>query len=526
MCCGATEDTALDVGCTLKRRPTSNGNHHKRVLTRCCAFTHPECYQPTFHYDCPDNQIRSLVGRVAGVVPHPTPDGMYALYRARDYMCRFIYKTCEAPLEDMPERYGGAKRVRYRNALADLQHFGIHKSHAAIKFFIKAERFDPTAKVDPDPRAIQFRGPRYAVDLASYLHPIEPQIYNFKYANEGVPRTRSVAKGLNSYDRAMLMKRKLESFRNPTVVSLDASRFDKHVTDPLLRVEHSVYLHSNSNPHFAQLLSWQIVNRGFSNLGLKYVLLGRRMSGDMNTAVGNCLLMLMMLITFFRLLGCLKWDCLDDGDDVIVIVEREMLAKVLSECKPTFLTFGMQMKIDGFTDDPMQITFCRSNMVEYAPHRFKFVRDFRDVTSKALCGIRHWEDESYRLRVLRAIGTCELVLNLGVPILQEFALAILRNVGLPEAVDLAYAPDGLLLRTKRDLSAMRLKISDLAPQAILPCARETFARAFGVGENEQIRMEARYREWSFDVRGLAHYGEEIFVPTWTLSQAVTEVYRQ
>lgn len=425
---------------------------------------------------------------------------MYALYRARDYMCRFIYKTCEAPLEDMPERYGGAKRVRYRNALADLQHFGIHKSHAAIKFFIKAERFDPTAKVDPDPRAIQFRGPRYAVDLASYLHPIEPQIYNFKYANEGVPRTRSVAKGLNSYDRAMLMKRKLESFRNPTVVSLDASRFDKHVTDPLLRVEHSVYLHSNSNPHFAQLLSWQIVNRGFSNLGLKYVLLGRRMSGDMNTAVGNCLLMLLMLIAFAHYLNLSTWDCLDDGDDCCLIIEREDLQRVLATVKSFFLTFGMEMKIDHISTTLPRVLFCRSSPVEFYPGKWKFVRNYRDVLSKSMTGIVHWENSTYRKRVLRSIGLCELVLGLGVPVLQEFAIMMLRNIGTTE-YDLDLAPEGLKARVRRDLKLLGRSIDRIEPQEVLLCSRISFAEAFGLSIVEQLSLEASLRDLSLNLEG-------------------------
>lgn len=484
------------------RPPRSDRDPHRRVLVRALAFEETGCYKPTFHYDCPLNQIRSLEGRVAGIVPHPTEGGLAELYAARDHVRQLMPKTSAAPLHEMPNRYSGMKKQRYLQALADYLSWGIDKTHSYLKFFVKCERFDPQAKVDPDPRAIQFRGARFAVAVAQFLHPIESYIYTSSWGSAGVTKSRNIAKGLNSVARAELLAFKLESFIQPVIVSLDASRFDKHVSQELLRIEHSLYLASNPDPFFAQLLSWQLVNTGFSNLGLKYKVRGRRMSGDMNTAVGNCLIMLLMLIAYALSIGLSKWDCLDDGDDCLLIVEKEQLGLILSTVKGKFLSYGMVMKIEHVADSLPEVLFCRSHPVEYMPGRWKFVRDYRDVLSKAATGTKHWDSITYRLRVINAVGLCELILGLGVPVLQSFALMLLRNVPAG-AYDLDLAPCGMAARANRDLKMLGLSLKQLKPVPVQWCARESFATAFGLAPEEQIRLERKFADLTFDAKSTA-----------------------
>ena len=512
----------LDEGCKIIRLPVPDDGRHQRNFVRVACLGSTEIHQPVVHHDCSENQIRSLVGRVAGVTPKPSPYGLARLRSAVPAIKRNLPHTTANPMEDMPARYSGMKRKRYERALNSVNLTGLSRADAAIKMFVKPERFNPAVRANPDPRAIQFRAAKYCVVLASYLHPIEHHIYNLSCASAGVEPSRNVAKGLNSVARAELLMRKLAEFNNPTMVGLDASRFDKHVSRELLSLEHSIYLSSNPDPEFRQLLSWQLSNTCFSNLGLIYKVRGRRMSGDMNTAAGNCLLMLLMLMSFFQ--GVKKWDCLDDGDDVVVIVEAESIEWVLSNVHSEFLHYGMQMKVESITNNPLQVVFCRSMMVEYHPGRFKFIRDFRLVMSNALCGIRHWQDETYRRRVINAVGTCELVLNLGVPILQEFAVAILRNCPSSKVLDLSLAPEGLLARTKRDLRLLGIDPSELRPQPVLPCARASFAAAYGVDEIEQIKWEERLRKWTFTTIGRRDVPCELEVHTWTYEPALHEVY--
>lgn len=520
---GQTADCTLDVGCSILREPIVDRDCHKKTMVRVSSPWIPGVFQPYFHYDCIHNQLRSIVGRVAGPVVKPSADGLALLRVAAEHLGRTLPKTQANDLFDMPARYTGAKRARYERAAEALCAVGLYAKDAFCKMFVKAERIDGTVKKNPDPRAIQFRGSRYCVALAAYLHPIEHALYLTDFASRGVPKSRNIAKGLNSVQRAEVLAEKLRFFQSPVVLSLDASRFDKHVSKQLLVVEHSVYLASNPAPQFAALLVMQLVNTIFTSLGLKYRVEGRRMSGDMNTACGNCVLMLLMLYAFCELsLRLSRWDCFDDGDDCLLIVEARDVDTVRARLAPEFLKFGMEMKVESPVDSLHKVVFCQSSIVEYEPERFKFVRDYRNVISKSLCGIRHWQDPHYRRKVLRAIGTCELVLNLSVPVLQSFACAILRNVG-GGAYDLHYAPDGLRARASRDARALGVDLSKIAPRPIKECARSSFELAFGLSPSEQMDLERRLDAWEFEIDGLAHWGGEWSVHDWLPSFSNVEV---
>jgi len=271
------------------------------------------------------------------------------------------------------------------------------------------------------------------------------------------------------------------------------------------------------------LLVCQLLNTVFTSLGIKYRVEGRRMSGDMNTALGNCVLMLVMLHAYCEYMLHLKrWDTLDDGDDCLLIVEANAVQEVLDSLVGRFLEFGMEMKVERPVRSVHEVVFCQSTVIEFECGRYKFVRNPFAVMSKALCGIRHWEDPHYREKVLRAIGACELVLNLSVPVLQNFALAILRNVG--SGADVAYAPDGLRARAQRDARGLGVEITNVGPRPISDCGRESFSIAFGICPAEQMSMEQQLDAWTFPVGTLNHWGQEWDVANWLPTHARSETY--
>lgn len=522
MCCGKTEDIELDDGCFILKFPTSDVERHKGGLVRVAGLLNTDTFQPTVHYDCPENQIRSLVGRIAGKVPKVTSFGVTLLKVACSQLKRNLPKTSADPFDEMPKRYTGSKRRRYEDAVDRVNRVGLSRNDASIKMFIKQEKFNPTSKVNPDPRAIQFRAAPYCVVLGSYLKPIEHHVYHISCANAGVPPTRNIAKGLNNVDRAYLLRQKADAFDDPVFVGLDASRFDKHVSKELLELEHAVYLASNPDSYFREILTWQLTNKCFSNLGLVYKVRGRRMSGDMNTAVGNCLIMLMMLIAYCTHMQLRKWDCLDDGDDVVLIIERSSLHK-LDNLFETFLHFGMEMKIECITDNIHKVLFCKTHIVEFSPGRLKFVRDFRSVISTAISGTRHWSSVRYRTRVIHSIGVCELILNLGVPVLQEFAICLLRNSG-KQAIDLTLVPEGMRLSVIRDLRKLGVAIENVRPQVIQHCSRESFAIAFDFTISEQLALEKRLASWTFNIGGPDAKRNELIPEVWEYTPTQEEIY--
>lgn len=511
----------MSDGGSLVKRDTIRGDDHKKRLIRVATPNMQEFYQPFTHSDCVCNQERALRNRVMGAVPLPTPGGLNLLRAARDEVTRSLPRVTSYDVFALANRHTGAKRERYHSATLRYLDRGVSRVDSYLSMFVKAERLNPGAKVDPDPRAIQFRSAVYCVALSQHLRPCEDVLYQLDNASDGVPPSRNVAKSLNQGERAMLLVRKMAAFDAPLVIGLDMSRFDKHVAQALLKLEAQIYLFMNQDPEFRKLLEMQQTNTGFTKTGLKYKVKGRRCSGDMNTAIGNVVLMLLMLIALCRIkLRLARWDCLDDGDDALLIVEQRDLNAVVAELGKTFLSFGMVAKIETPTSSVFGIEFCQSRVVEYSANRYKFVRDYRAVISKALCGIRHWENESYRRSVIRAIGTCELALSLGVPVLQAYAVALLRNAG--GKGDVGRAPGHLVYRAQREARAFGVELRDIEPVSIEQCARESFEASFGLCCSDQLSLERKFASWQFEITGLVQVPLGLDFSTWDYSPSVEE----
>lgn len=512
LCAGAKELSNLAPGCKINDFGPPPGDQHSRTWVRIARLDCHGTWLPFAHHDCKCNQITSLHNRVLGDVPRPTPEGLAALRTSARRLRRFLPHTIPQEWYDMPNSYGGLKKLRYTRAVDQVLDGGIQKKDARIKMFVKFEKLNPT-KVNPDPRAIQFRDAKYCVVLARYLKPLEHHLYTLAGDGRNLPASRVIGKGLSQVERAMLLKRKLSNFTDPVVVSLDAKRFDQHVDIELLRIEHMVYVGMCDDPLFAQVLSWQLVNHGTTSKGIKYTSRGKRMSGDMNTALGNCVLMVLMVMTVMR--GKF-YDMLDDGDDVLVIIERIELQWLLSTVHQSFLEFGMEVKVEDVAYTMPSVSWCQSNPIEYQPGRWKFVRDPRKVLSTALGGTKYFTALGARRKLVNTIGMAELVLNLGVPVLQEFAMALMRNAATDKYIQFDEV-DATYYRIYRELRSMNLRqLTRLEPQPITDEARLSFAEAFGISVDEQYALELFLSRWTFALDGDTRLMDDINIAQWTL----------
>jgi len=291
----------------------------------------------------------------------------------------------------------------------------------------------------------------------------------------------------------------MSHFIKPVVVSLDMSRFDQHVHVRQLQVEHSVYLRSNPDPYFARLLSWQLKNEVKSNIGFKYTAEGRRMSGDMNTALGNCIIVLSMVVGMFENILRIPYDVFDDGDDCLVIVEEEDMTSFMTVTPWYMLQCGHEVKVENIAKTLEDVEWCQSKPI-FTGVNWKFVRNPFKTMSGALVGTR-WLVNNHRMRreFLAGVAQCELVLNSGVPILEEFAKALLRNAG--DAVPRFDQTSGEWWRYVREMK-------NTGPLGVTDDARASFARAFNVSIDQQHDIELQLSKWELD---LTHESE---ASTW------------
>lgn len=387
--------------------------------------------------------------------------------------------------------YAGPKRSRYERAFRSLEQWPLERRDGYVSAFVKAEKMDPGAKKNPDPRMIQCRNARYNVVVGRYMKVIEKKLYDLT----SPLGTRLVAKGLNSRDRGEMLASKLEAFNRPVIYSIDGSRWDKHIDHRVLDVEHSFYKHLVHDPEFARALSWQRTNKTRTSGGVRYVSRGKRMSGDMNTALGNCLLMCLMVRDAMRRLGLNKWDCFDDGDDCLIIVEssEEWRLRGLSG---VFLDYGQEIKLENRSTAIEGVVFCQSRPIRVGG-KWRFVRDWRKCLSSDTSGVKHWGDGNMVApAMMTTIGTANLAMYAGVPILQAHALACIRNGNGKMRTDLVELHE-CVQRYKTELGPdwqNRLPVA----QRVDPEARETFERAFGVSPDEQLAIEAILDSWKID----------------------------
>lgn len=462
---------------------------HRRRLVVITPPGIPGLWVPYTHDNCVGNQLVSAINRVLGSPPVPSPEGL----RALKAMSKKIFgKRIIVPwsLEQVIESFHDCRKPRYQQAAESFKNRPFSSADAKVNGFIKSEKNSMEDKVNPDPRMIQARPLRFNAVLAQYLRPMEKIIYHVK-SKRGL---RMIAKGLNQIERAKLIKEKWAVFDNPVCFSLDASRWDQHVHRDVLEIEHAVYLRMCNDPFFQCLLSMQLRNRCKTREGLKWICEGHRMSGDMNTALGNCLLMVLMISVVMYELG-IPFEICDDGDDCLLFVPGNVGDIVRAELPKRFLEFGQELKLENEARKIEDIVFCQSKLVRTVAGN-KMVRNWRKVLSHGTSGVKHWNNPKLVRPMLNAVGSCELALNCGVPILQPYAQA-LRRMGKAERLKWLDVDSGLLIRAKAELRSADIEKDVYQDKSltITADARLSFEQTWGVTVAEQLAIERQLIKW-------------------------------
>lgn len=470
--------------------------HRQRVF---CIYYQPcsDIVRKVYvHNNCQCNELIAVRNRVLFdcIKPH----------KKRVSQCKLIARLISDWLPRVPRsdgdwiaQYTGRKRRKYLQAESDCLLDGVSRRDAYVSAFVKAEKIFELK----DPRLIQARSAKYNYALGNYLKPIEHALYNLKGTgrlSKFLPRGRLIAKGCNMERRAGLIAKKMSRFARPFVVSLDASRFDAHVTD-MLRVEHLIYQRYWKDPLLDRLLAWQWHNRCRTSTGIKYRLQGSRMSGDMNTALGNCLISVILLANIMRALhmGPTRWDMLCDGDDCLLFIDHNDRA-ILEQLPTLYAEHGMKIKVENLTTDIARVVFCQTSPIR-TNMGLKMVSNPTRTLSRALVGVKHWGEPKFVAKYLYLIGYCELALNMGVPVLQQFALTVMSwGTGLPKNVQMS----GRVVKAMREERA-----HPIMPIPISDEARLDFWDAFGIPPVEQLALEGA-------LRALCRHGSQEKTGAW------------
>lgn len=453
------------------------------------------------HNNSLNNGCRALVERVfrspdkdGNYVPPPpcTADVHGRLKRFRSALLRNVGVHRPITREQFLGYYSGRRQQCYARAVKSLEERPLTKADFGIRgAFVKKEKINFTAKPDPAPRVIQPRDPRYNVEVGVYLRPLEHSIYHGIAEVFGGP---TVMKGYTAEGVAEQIVSMWNEFADPVAVGLDASRFDQHVRREMLKWEHAVYTACFRDVHSARLrwlLRGQLINKGYLQAGdgrIKYTVDGSRMSGDMNTALGNCLIMCALIYTLAQERG-VRVRLANNGDDCVVIMERRDLKRFTAGLKEWFLEFGFNMKVETPVDRLEEIEFCQSHPV-FDGQKWVMVRNYRTCMSKdACCVVKDYGWGVDAERWLASVGECGLSMCGGIPVMQEYYAAFQRNGG--EAREIACVQE----------TGMAMLAKGLHREVREPteAARISFYNAFGLLPSAQIALEEMLRGVKFPI---------------------------
>lgn len=398
------------------------------------------------------------------------------------------------------------KRKLYLRELRSLSAFPLIKKDILIKAFVKNEKLKILEK-DGDPRMIQARSPRFNLMLGSYTRPIEKALYHLR-DHKG---EKYIVKGLNSQQRANLMWSKWQRFKRPAAVSGDLSRWDMHVHLSLVELAHKFYQELNPDPLLKDLLKAQLRNKGVTSDGLWYSVDGSVMSGDMTTALGNCVLVVLILETFrkltltekgradLRLLDIhvsspIEMAVVDDGDDHVIMVEETDVPEIRRAIPRWFEMCGHEYKVEGYTTNFHEILFCQSKPL-LTKRGWDLVPDPHKVLATAFVATGSiTRDRKMLKQYLGTVWEARAILHLGVPVMgplfQRLAQANKHRLSEKQAGELVR---GLSQQLERILEMYALKRRKLVYGPILrpsPEERVQLWEAWGITPDDQERLES------------------------------------
>lgn len=383
-------------------------------------------------------------------------------------------------LDEVVKSYHGPKRRVYENAVRSFVTRELDETDARLTAFVKFEKQDLTKA----PRIINPRNPRYNVKLAKFLKHAEH--HYFKAINKafGARTPATVIKGYNADRSASILRAKWETFRDPVAVGLDASKFDMHVSVAALKYEHTFYKSLFPRSRLLRrLLGWQLHNRGHAYAldgTVKFDMEGTRCSGDLNTSLGNCILMCAMIWAYAKHCA-IDVELANNGDDCVVFMESGDAERFRAGVPGYFRRCGFAMTVEDTVSEFEQLEFCQTHPVQLSTG-WRMVRNLKACLEKDVMCLIPIPNQKVYDRWLWAVGECGLSLCTGVPVLEAFYRMFKRH-GRP-------CSEKFTQEVFRNRSQLQLG-KGLSKAEITATARVSFYYAFGVTPDVQLAMEKR-----------------------------------
>lgn len=207
------------------------------------------------------------------------------------------------------------------------------------------------------------------------------------------------------------------------------------------------------------------------------------MSGDINTGMGNCLIMSSIVLAYLEAhgLGNGRARLANNGDDCVVICDSSDLEE-LSGLDQWFLDFGFTLTRELPVEVFEKIEFCQFQPV-LCSTGWRMVRNPHVAMSKDATSLLSWDTEEDVKAWACAISSCGLSLTTGVPVWQAWYERLSRVGSYRESATDSVYDSGLGYASR----GVQLGV-------ITPESRVSFWRAFGILPDHQEDFEAEFSE--------------------------------
>lgn len=442
---------------------------------------------------CVANIEKALLTRVYIDIPQWRPDPVIekicqvaSSKLSRQIEPEYNFERLQQDLAKFPAK----KRERYTEALKA----PYDRKSARVTGFPKTE-FVPL-KPEDKPRMIQFRGPGYLAHLLPAMKPLEHAFYHGRYLFNRYQKI-TCAKGLDHVGRMRLIEKMVSDLENPVYVGLDGSAFDAHVGVGALKLEWRFYDQVWRKAGYSRETIYKMKKMGRQQLRnkcfamtddghVRYVVEGNRMSGDLNTGLGNSVLQSIYITYVMQRLGIPErhWRMLVDGDDSILLISGRYRA-LADQVAEMFKEVSQEVKVEGPYDISLEtlevVDFCQSRPVRLADGSWRLVRNPFKVYN-GYCRQTIWLRSREELcRYYATISPPEMIFARGVPVLQALFAALHLISGDSKPVE--SVSNKWFYR-----NCMRLD-TRLPVQEINAASRMSFSKAFGISELDQLIME-------------------------------------
>lgn len=167
------------------------------------------------------------------------------------------------------------------------------------------------------------------------------------------------------------------------------------------------------------------------------------MSGDVNTSLGNTLLMCAMMLSLRKMLA-VDFEFINDGDDGVIICEQADSQRIFKNIHPYCLQYGFNMVCEQPVTSIERIEFCQSKPVAVDANEYVMVRDIKNSFDKDSTSQLTLSSEKFARKWMRSVGECGIILTSGLPVLQAYYNVFMNQSQVAHTKDYTYSGMKLL----------------------------------------------------------------------------------